>query len=48
MLVPAGSPIFFSREHGFALASLLLGSVFMDIVYAVIIVDEVLIIYILI
>ena len=47
MLVAAGPPIFFLREHRFALASKLLGSVFRDIVSAVIIVDEVFITYIL-
>ena len=46
MLVPAGSPIFFLREYRLALASRLLSSVFIDIVYAaIIIVDEVFIIY---
>ena len=51
MLVPAGSPIFFLREHRFALALWLLGSVFIYVVYAAnagipVIVDE-FIIYIL-
>ena len=47
MLVPAGSPIFFLIEHRFARASWVLGSVFLYVVYYVIIDDEVFIIYIL-
>ena len=41
MLVPAGSPIFFLREHRFSLVSQLLGSVFIDVVYAITIIVEV-------
>ena len=48
ILVPGSRPIFFLREHRFAVAFKLLCSVFMDIVHAVIHVEEVFNIHILI